>query len=100
MLSKIATIIIGIGCLWYGFNILKEGWSYLYGYPISQGTGVVVIIFGVVLILFGCLRKARNRQGEEKFLICLDCRKTFYEKDVPNQQCPGCSTDLENLERN
>lgn len=98
MFSKIANIIIGTGCLWYGFNILKEGWSSLYGYPISRSTGVVVAIFGVLLILFGCFRKVRNTQGEEKFLICSDCKKTFYEKNVPDKQCPDCSIDLENLD--
>jgi hypothetical protein len=98
MISKISTIIIGISCLWYGFNILMEGWSYLYGHPISRGTGVIVLIFGIFLILFGCFRKARNMQDEEKFLICLDCRKIFYKKDVPNQQCSDCGSDLEILD--
>ena len=98
MSSKIATIIVGIGCLWYGFNILKEGWSHLYGYPISRGSGVIVLIFGVFLILYGCFRKARNKQDEEKFLICLGCGKTFYEKDIPNRQCLDCGSDLENID--
>jgi hypothetical protein len=98
MISKIATIIIGIGCLWYGSNILMEGWSYLYGHPISRGTGVIVLIFGAFLFLFGCFRKARNNQDEEKFLICLSCRKTFREKDVPDLQCLDCGSDLEKLD--
>jgi len=97
MIFKIITIIIGIGCLWYGFSILKEGWSHLYGYPISHGTGVIVLIFGIFLILFGTFRKTRNKIDGEKFLICSDCRKTFYKKDVPNQQCLNCDTDLEDL---
>ncbi len=97
MISKLATIVIGLGCLWYGFNIFKEGWSHLYGYPISRGSGVIVLSFGVVLIFYGCFRKVRDKRGDEEFLICPSCQKPFNENDVSENQCPTCETDLEEL---
>lgn len=98
MISKIATVIIGIGCLWYGFNILKEGWSHLYGYPISKGSGVIVLIFGFFLILYGCFRKARDKRDDEEFLICPTCRKPFDRRNFSENQCPTCGTELEKLD--
>jgi hypothetical protein len=96
MVSKIASIIIGIGCLWYGINILREGWSHLYGYPISKDTGVVVLIFGVALIFLGYFRKGPVDHTKEEFLICPNCRKTI-SKDLNHEKCTDCGTELETL---
>ena len=98
MISKIATVMIGFGCLWYGFNILKEGWSHLYGYAISKGSGVIVLVFGFFLILYGCFRKARPKQDDEDFFIFPTCRKPFDRRDLDENQCPTCETELEKLD--
>lgn len=98
MIFKIGTITVGIGCLWYGFSILRTGWSYLYGYPISRATGVIVLIFGIFLILYGWFRKAEDKQDHEKLLICTNCRKIFKIREISQNQCPSCKSDLEKLD--
>ena len=98
MISKIATVIIGIIFIWVGINVLKEGWSHLYGHPIPKVTGVFILFFGFYLVLGGFFPKARNKRNDEEFLICPTCRKPFGRGDFAENQCPICETDLENLE--
>jgi hypothetical protein len=58
--------------------------------------GTALIIIGIIFIWSALRRKAKDY--EKMFLICPKCEKTFNKKDVPDQLCPNCKVDLENIE--
>lgn len=96
LIFRIANIIIGIGCLWYGFTIFKEGWSHLYGYSIPPANGIFVAFFGLILIFYGIFKKSKTAEiDKNEILICPVCRKIYNTQDAPQLKCPECENDLE-----
>ena len=69
----------------------------MYGFPISKGTGFIVLGFGIVTVLYGCFQKISSKQNELSFSICPNCKKSLYSADVPEGLCPICKVRLENL---
>ena len=70
----------------------------MYGYPVSNATGVIVALFGVALIVFAIFRKSTPDKEEDKFLICPKCKTPFNQKDLTDSRCPECKAELEDLE--
>jgi hypothetical protein len=65
MMNKVFMVVLGFGCLWYAYYIYSDGWSSLYGHPISKGTGFLVGAFGILLLVFGLIPKKRDNDGKQ-----------------------------------
>lgn len=91
---------IGLGCLtiWLGVHYYIHQWDSRYGFPISKGAGVVLSIFGVLILLYGLIRRNIPKSYDDDFVICLDCRASFYAKEVSENTCPNCNGRIENVE--
>lgn len=98
MVSRILTIILGLACFWHGYNILKNGWSHLYGFPLSKGSGILISLFGLVLISFAFFKRNWKNSEDETYMKCPNCGKSYYQKDAPDGQCHNCSSELEQLD--
>lgn len=72
-------------------------WSYLYGFPVPKGAGVVIGIIGLVFLLYGIIRKSFPKDIDDDFVICVSCLTSFYAKDISNNTCPKCDGNVENI---
>ena len=57
--------------------------------------GSLFIIIGLLFIWVVLRKKAKTYQ--DKFLICPKCETTYNKKEVPDEQCPRCKIELEDL---
>ncbi len=58
-----------------------------------------LMILGIFFIITAI--KNKSKFSKEKFLICHECKKSFYETDAKekfNNLCPVCNVELEELE--
>jgi len=98
MLTRISHFLVGIGAIFVGFIIKQGGWSHHYGFSVPNEVGILFVIFGIMLILYGLFKKCVPENEASKFIICSECSKTFYAKDIPDQKCPKCNAKLEDME--
>lgn len=102
-MNRILYILLGIVLAVFGCAIIVQPrWhssKYDYNFDftgIHIPFGSALIIIGVIFIWSALRRKAK--EYKEIFLICPKCEETFDKKDVPDQLCPNCKVDLENIE--
>jgi len=89
---------LGAGACWLGIRIFKDAWSYLYGFPVPKFAGILLASFGIVLILYSIFAKNFPKGYDDHFVICSECKSSFYEKDVTDQTCPKCNGKTEEMD--
>ena len=95
MLARIIHIITGIIVILAGFIIIETGWDKRYGFQVPRGGGILLIVFGIILIAFSFFKKSALVNNH--FVICPKCEKTFYSREIPDSKCPKCQVELEDL---
>jgi len=93
-LKRLSFIVLGILSILVGIIIIREGWSYRYGIAVPRLAGYLMAAFGVAFLLYGILTK----KIPKAYVICLDCRNSFYAKDVHQNRCPKCEGTVEDLD--
>ena len=97
-LKRLSFIVLGILSILAGIIFAREGWSSLYRLPVPRFSGYLWIAFGVALLLYGIFTKKIPKAPHEEYVICLDCRNSFYAKDVHLNRCPKCEGTVEDLD--
>jgi len=69
----------------YTFDFSEVKWPF----------GILLTLLGIGFLYF-TFRK-RFEESNSDFLICPTCQKPFDPKDIEENQCTTCGTDLENL---
>ncbi len=60
MIGKILNILFGVMFITVGAGIIKNGGGYIYGFPVTPATGVLLCCIGVVEFIL-VLRKNRGK---------------------------------------
>ena len=98
MRNKMFILFIGFSFIWIGVDFVKHGWDNLYKFPVPKSTGVLIIVIGLLIILYGLFQKIKLNKPKDQFLICPQCLTPFDQKAVSyNKQCPICKVNLEKL---
>jgi hypothetical protein len=90
-------IILGSLSIWYGIKLYINQWSYLYGVPVAKWTGVIIALFGVIILLYGLIKKDIPKDYDENFVMCVSCLNSFYVQEISNNICPKCNGNVEDL---
>ena len=72
----------------------------IYGYPVSPLVGIIICVYGLIMLPYGILLEKRKRvEGKEKkYMICPKCEKTFLKDCTVNSSAEVCSDCHINLE--
>jgi len=97
-LKRLSFVVLGILSILAGIGIIRVGWSYHYGIAVPKLSGYLWAAFGVAFLLYGVFTKEIPKEPHEDFVICPDCRNSFYAKDVHQNQCPECEGTVEDLD--
>ena len=57
--------------------------------------GIVLIAFGIFFTWTNVVRRLKGIKNG--YLICPKCEDSFSAEEVPDQRCPNCGVDLEDL---
>ena len=100
-MNRVFCFITGAGIAVFGFLLVFGREFSFRGTIINFGNanilvGWVFIIFGFVILVIGLRTKAKD--FEENFMICPKCREPFNKENIPQQRCPNCKVELEDLE--
>ncbi len=97
MYNRILILLAGAALISLGIGFRKYGWDHLHGFPVTQSTGILVIVVGFLVILFALFQKNKLSKSKNKFLICPQCLTPFDQKSLSDKQCSVCKVDLEDL---
>jgi len=64
----------------------------------SKGAGVLLSTFGILILLYGLFKKKIPKGYDDNFVICKNCLKSYYAKDLNQPRCPDCGGHIENLD--
>lgn len=81
-----------------GIHYYVGQWNFEYGLPVSKSAGILVSAFGVVILFYGLFRKIIPKSYDDNFVICKNCFKVFYAKDILNFACPECGGKTKKLD--
>jgi len=97
-LKRLSFVVLGILSILAGIIFIREGWDYHYGIAVPKLAGYLWIAFGVAILLYAIFTKKIPKEPHEDFVICPDCRNSFYAKDVHQNRCPKCEGTVEDLD--
>jgi len=97
MYNRIMTLLAGVALISLGLGFIFYGWDHLHGFPIPRSTGIIVSLFGIVVLLSALFRKRKSFQDEERFFICPKCLTPYARKSFIGGQCSKCEEPLEEL---
>ena len=98
-------IVVGLLTLFMVILIGASNYS-LEGYLVPHFAGLIGIIVGLILTLYGFLRRIRSEDVKDleevlegkTLVICPKCEKTNYLREFPEKLCPECSVPIVPLE--
>ncbi len=91
-------ILVGLACMFTGFNFWRTGWDFRENLPVPHFAGIPWAIFGVVMIVFGTKKIINKGKKPDQYLICPVCQKVVEVRLAKDKKCPECGSDLEILE--
>jgi hypothetical protein len=94
---RIGYLALGLLSCWVGFIFHRDAWDNHHGVPVPRFAGIVLACFGVFLILYSIFAKKIPKAQDDHFVICTECGETFFAKEVPDQICPKCKGQMEEL---
>jgi len=102
-MNKPIVILAGFGSVAFGISIIikPDFYDRLYDFywdfrEAKWPVALFFVLFGLALIWFGFRKK--SGEFEDRVLICPKCREPYSKKDVPDERCPRCEVELEDLE--
>lgn len=101
-MSKVFALITGGWIAVMGFYLVIGKEFSFRGTKISFGTanalvGWAFIVLGLIILVIASRTKAKH--FEETFVICPKCKEPLNHRDVPDQRCPRCNAEVEDLVR-
>jgi hypothetical protein len=87
----------GIVCILSGLNLWKTGWDFRNNLPVPHFVGILWMIFGVFLIIYGIKMILNREKTPTEYLICPACQNVVEVRQTPDKKCPKCGADLEVL---
>jgi hypothetical protein len=104
MSKVIASILVGLCFIFLGALVRSDPSPSLHGFPVPKQTGTFFIIVGIFYIVYFLLNAKRiiadskNAKKLEKIVMCPNCRKPVFAKDIPDGKCHKCQIEVENVE--
>jgi hypothetical protein len=100
-MSRLFCLVTGVGIALFGFFLVIGREFYFRGTKVDFGdanilVGWIFVILGLVILVIAIRTKAKD--FEEKFMICPKCKEPFNKKDIPDQRCPQCKAEVEDLD--
>ena len=104
MFKIFASIFAGLCLILMGVFVRLDPSPSMYGFAVPNETGTFFIfagIFYIIYVLFNAKRiitDKKNAKKLEKIVMCPNCRKPVFVKDIPNGKCQKCDIELEDVE--
>lgn len=95
--KNIRSGIVIIAC---GLYIIFSEPFYSRGFQIHNGVGVVICLFGFLMILTSILGRKSSQEYQLAKMVCSECREEYYKSDVLVPICPKCNGSLIDTELN
>lgn len=93
MFYRFLNIILGISVIFIGLNNMSpEGGRYR-GFVITQSTGLLIFIFGVVVLIFAVLKKTWQPPQLE-YTKCQECGEIISISKIKEGKCPNCGNEV------
>jgi len=93
--------LVGFALTGLGVLVIVRGGFYHLGHFVDFSGyhipfGITIFTLGVFFLFTAFRRKTRDLK--DMALICPKCKESFIKEDIPQQRCPKCEVELEDLE--
>ena len=104
MFKLLADIFAGLCLILMGALVHSDPSPSMYGFAVPKATGAFFIFAGIFYIIYVLLNAKKiiadkkNAKKLEKIVMCPNCRKPVFVKDIPGGKCQKCNIELEDVE--
>lgn len=100
-MNRLFAFIIGSWLVVIGLFLVIGREVYSRGIRLEYGkadilVGCIFLAVGILIFIYAL--RTKEKDFEDKFMICPKCKEPFDKADVPNSHCPKCNTKLEALD--
>ena len=100
-------IFVSLCLLYLGLSFSFNSFPSIGGFPVSRGTGVFFIALSISYLAFVIIYRRRIIEAKiaekeikieaNRTMICPSCREPAFATEFPDNKCPKCDSEVENL---
>ncbi|MGD9366908.1 MAG: hypothetical protein PVH87_14500 [Desulfobacteraceae bacterium] len=89
------------GCLTISIGLwirsFEDGAFYSRGFPVPRIVWILIVFLGLGIIVHA-FKNRKTIKSEYNFVKCNNCKSSFYEAQAPNDICPNCGHEVEQID--